>query len=300
MVEYVSSAGWGVFASRIDDLRGKDGDIKIFGMDPEVDSIFHLLGFDMIMRSFSILTEAIDDFSERVKGGAVSMEELTPAGPGEKEEPERIIEFGSKDRVLGEGESTVLYLSGAIDASTSEALDEKFRQAATGSSLNLIVDLSDILYISSSGWGVIVKFMQLLSGSGRGLALSGMNEPVFKIFRDLGFEPLIPHYLSVEAALEDLTSAEVGLEELGAVEVPAQLEEVPDVDENSPILERAGVEPLKIIDPEKIESLDITLDLENRSDNSNTSDEKIRKIGWDEYGNRLISKSDKKNNRGKK
>ncbi len=65
LVEYVSSAGWGVFASRIDDVRRAEGDIKIFGMDPEVDSIFHLLGFDVIMRSFSILSEAIDDFERK-------------------------------------------------------------------------------------------------------------------------------------------------------------------------------------------------------------------------------------------
>ena len=61
-VEYVSSSGWGVFASRIKDIRALGGDIKIFGMDEEVSSIFHMLGFDSIMRSFGVLAEAIENF----------------------------------------------------------------------------------------------------------------------------------------------------------------------------------------------------------------------------------------------
>jgi anti-sigma B factor antagonist len=65
-VEYVSSAGWGVFASWIEGLRKKGGDLKIFGMDPDVDRIFKLLEFDDLMHSFNILAEAVDDFNVEI------------------------------------------------------------------------------------------------------------------------------------------------------------------------------------------------------------------------------------------
>lgn len=38
------------------------------------------------------------------------------------------------------------------------------------------------------------------------MALAGMNPVIFRIFTDLGFEPLIPHYLSAERAKEELAA----------------------------------------------------------------------------------------------
>ena len=126
-VEYVSSAGWGVFASKIDELRGRGGDIKIFGMDPEVDSIFHLLGFDVIMRSFSIMAEAIENFSIPVGSETFSPGEIvsdSDSGAGrqvslsapERRELEESLNLEVSRRSTTSGESMILQLDGAIHA----------------------------------------------------------------------------------------------------------------------------------------------------------------------------------------
>jgi hypothetical protein len=47
--------------------------------------------------------------------------------------------------------------------------------------------------------------MQHLNSCGFVLAVAGMNPVIFRIFRDLGFEPLIPHFLTVKQAKEQLT-----------------------------------------------------------------------------------------------
>lgn len=62
LVEYVSSGGWGTFTERLREVRRKGGDIKIFGMDPDVYYVFTMLGFNIVLSSFDILTEAIEDF----------------------------------------------------------------------------------------------------------------------------------------------------------------------------------------------------------------------------------------------
>ena len=61
-VEYVSSGGWGTFTERLRELRRAGGDVKLFGMDPDVYYVFTMLGFNIVLSSFDILSDAIEDF----------------------------------------------------------------------------------------------------------------------------------------------------------------------------------------------------------------------------------------------
>lgn len=47
-LEYISSAGLGVFMSFIEEIREKGGDIKLSDMKPKVFSVFDLLGFPLL------------------------------------------------------------------------------------------------------------------------------------------------------------------------------------------------------------------------------------------------------------
>jgi anti-sigma B factor antagonist len=57
-VDYISSAGWGIFISRIKEIRDKEGDIKLAGMVPNVLEIYELLEFDNILKSFESVDTA--------------------------------------------------------------------------------------------------------------------------------------------------------------------------------------------------------------------------------------------------
>jgi len=61
-VNYVSSAGWGVFVGEIRDLREKGGDLKFIQMTPEVMEVFEMLEFNRILTCYDSLEEAIFDF----------------------------------------------------------------------------------------------------------------------------------------------------------------------------------------------------------------------------------------------
>lgn len=47
-LDYISSAGLGVFMSFIEEIRSKGGDIKLTSMKNKVFSVFDLLGFPML------------------------------------------------------------------------------------------------------------------------------------------------------------------------------------------------------------------------------------------------------------
>ncbi|MBD3257527.1 anti-sigma factor antagonist [candidate division GN15 bacterium] len=61
-VDYISSAGWGIFISHIKDVRANDGDIKLANMVPDVYEIFELLEFDKVLKVYQSLDEAVEAF----------------------------------------------------------------------------------------------------------------------------------------------------------------------------------------------------------------------------------------------
>ncbi len=63
-VDYISSAGWGIFISNIREIRQHSGDIKLARMIPNVYEIFELLEFDSILRAFDSIEKAKSDFEE--------------------------------------------------------------------------------------------------------------------------------------------------------------------------------------------------------------------------------------------
>lgn len=61
-VNYVSSAGWGVFVGEIKGIREQGGDLKIVQMTPEVYDVFEMLEFNRILSYYETLEEAMNDF----------------------------------------------------------------------------------------------------------------------------------------------------------------------------------------------------------------------------------------------
>lgn len=57
-VEYISSAGWGIFISKIREIRDNEGDIKLINMIPNVYEIYELLEFENIIEAFDNLDQA--------------------------------------------------------------------------------------------------------------------------------------------------------------------------------------------------------------------------------------------------
>lgn len=61
-IDYISSAGWGVFVSEIKTIREKGGDLKLVRMIPDVFDIFKLLEFDEILNVYDSIEEAVKEF----------------------------------------------------------------------------------------------------------------------------------------------------------------------------------------------------------------------------------------------
>jgi len=64
-LNYISSAGLGVFMAYVESMREHNGDIKFSDLKPDVYNIFDLLGFPMLYEFFENESEAIQKFNEK-------------------------------------------------------------------------------------------------------------------------------------------------------------------------------------------------------------------------------------------
>ena len=99
-VDYVSSAGWGIFISEIKGIREKGGDLKLVGMIPEVYEVFELLEFHYILKAFQNLQDAVRDFERSGKMAAVETKpepKKSPAMQPSTQNEERFAEPASNN-----------------------------------------------------------------------------------------------------------------------------------------------------------------------------------------------------------
>ncbi len=64
-VDYISSAGWGIFVGEIKGIRKKNGDIKLARMRPDVREVFDLLEFNALLTPYNSRDEAVAAFNEQ-------------------------------------------------------------------------------------------------------------------------------------------------------------------------------------------------------------------------------------------
>ncbi len=64
-LDYISSAGLGVFIAFIEEVREKGGDIKLVEMSPKIYSVFELLGFPLVFDILPSNKDAISKFMNK-------------------------------------------------------------------------------------------------------------------------------------------------------------------------------------------------------------------------------------------
>lgn len=86
-VDYISSAGWGIFISEIKSIRENGGDLKLVRMVPDVYEIFELLEFHHILDVYDTVDEAVNKFEMLQAAGKPVAKEITLPKPEPVNQP---------------------------------------------------------------------------------------------------------------------------------------------------------------------------------------------------------------------
>jgi anti-anti-sigma factor len=96
----------------------------------------------------------------------------------------------------------VLTVKGFIDTTTAPEFEKKFLGVLNEKKFKLIVDLKDVNYISSAGWGIFISEIKRIRSQKGDLILVGMNPEVSEVFELLEFNSILKSYPNVDTALK--------------------------------------------------------------------------------------------------
>jgi anti-sigma B factor antagonist len=107
----------------------------------------------------------------------------------------------SEDR---KADAVVLALSGKLDATTAKALEERIIGLINSGTQRLVVDLSQLEYVSSSGLRVFLLSAKRLQATDGKIVLCGLQDNVRQVFDLAGFSSFLSIYGSRDEAIKGL------------------------------------------------------------------------------------------------
>lgn len=96
----------------------------------------------------------------------------------------------------------ILAAKGFIDTTTAPVFEKSFQALLEGGQFKIIVDLSEVNYISSAGWGIFISEIKRIRKNKGDLFLAGMNEEVREVFELLEFNTILKAFPDREQAVQ--------------------------------------------------------------------------------------------------
>lgn len=100
-----------------------------------------------------------------------------------------------------QGSVTIMTLSGNLDATTTDLVTEKVTAELGDDNTKMVIDLSGVEFMSSSGLRSILASAQDARTKGGDLRLAGANKNVKRVLDFSGFTKIMKYYDTVEAAV---------------------------------------------------------------------------------------------------
>lgn len=96
---------------------------------------------------------------------------------------------------------TVVTVGGEVDVFTAPALDERLVSLIDEGKVRLVVDLTGVEFLDSTGLGVLVKALKRTREHDGSLDLVATQERILKVFRITGLDAVMPLHDTVAAAV---------------------------------------------------------------------------------------------------
>lgn len=98
-------------------------------------------------------------------------------------------------------DADVISCAGELDLHTAPALKDALAEAVASGSGVIVVDLSGVEFMDSTGLSVIIGAVAALNGTGRSLRVVTASERVTKVFTLTGVDAQIPLFTRLEDAV---------------------------------------------------------------------------------------------------
>ena len=101
-------------------------------------------------------------------------------------------------------DAVILALSGKLDATTAKTFEDKILGVINSGAQRLVLDLSQLEYVSSSGLRVFLLAAKRLQATDGKIVLCGLQDNVRQVFDLAGFSSFLSTYGSRDEAIKGL------------------------------------------------------------------------------------------------
>lgn len=164
------------------------------------------------------------------------------------------------------GKIMIVKLNGYIDQTNSYSLQKVFDDIIKSGCFNVIIDFSEVLYISSAGWGIFVGEIKHFRDEGGDIKLANMTPDIYEVYQMLEFYHIFEDFNSVDNAKNSF--AEVELENDESPEINEIHEKSLEIDIDEEFEKDEQIENVLEISmgSPKSEDFDTELDMTSKSD----------------------------------
>ena len=99
------------------------------------------------------------------------------------------------------GEARIFRLKGFLDAHTAPLFEEALHARVAAGMYRIVVDGSELTYISSAGLGVFMSFIEEVREKGGDIRIGSLIGKVRQVFDILGFNEIFQIYETADAAV---------------------------------------------------------------------------------------------------
>ena len=110
------------------------------------------------------------------------------------------MDFQIKQEVLPDGVA-VLRTKGRLDAVAAPDLKSRLKELVAGGQTRLVIDLTDVSFIDSSGLAALVSGFRAAREAGGTIKLAGLNEQTMMVFKLTRLNRVFEIHPNAEAAL---------------------------------------------------------------------------------------------------
>ena len=180
---HLSSDGMGVFLSQLIKIRKRGGDIKFCEMNDDVKSVLSVLGLGKLLVVKATQKDAVAEF-------------LTMAAREKPKDAEKLRVVVSEH-----GAVSVCSLYGFVDRHTISQLDGTLSKLLADDRAQIVIDCSELTYISSNGMGVFISYVSKARGMGGDIRLCNMRDIARTVITMLGLHRLFEVFESQSEAI---------------------------------------------------------------------------------------------------
>ena len=116
----------------------------------------------------------------------------------------------SEERLRGDSPVSVITLRGTVETTNAAGLEDTLQRVIDDRCYRIVVDLADVSYVSSAGWGIFISEIKRIRRNGGDIKLAAMRPEVREVFELLEFNSILRPFDDRKLAVKDFDTVDAG------------------------------------------------------------------------------------------